>query len=354
MSNRILDHAVWLLYLLVISFVSVGYATAAPIKSNANIRAIHFVVSFGITPDQVKSVIDQANSQHFNTLILAVSWRGSTKLVSTPWAHGDRQWSKQELQDVADYARSKGMSVIPAVELLSHQEVFLGNSHPEWMYNTSTYDPRQQAVYDMVFSVLDELIDVFHPKAVHIGHDELAGRMWYRKLLPTKQIGLQGGEQMLPADLFLKDVSLIHDHLKKRNVETWMWSDMLAPSQELPIKQSQNFQGFAMGYGKPLRDKLPHDIVICDEQYASEQADFPALEVLRQEGFRVLGATWRMPETTRNFSHYAAAHGYDGMIATTWFIPGSKAAGAVNNWNDLSKIIRESGEAFIKDFPDAK
>ncbi len=355
MSNRIFYHAVWLLYLLVISFVSVGSAAAAPIKNNANIRALH-LVSFGITPEQMKTVLDQANSQHFNTLILGVCWRGNTTLMSTTWAQaqGGIQWSKQDLKGIADYARSKGMSIIPEVKLLTHQEVFFGNSHPEWMYNSATYDPRQRHVYDTVFSMLDELIDLLHPKAVHIGHEELVGWVLHNKLMPDKHIGLLEGEQMLPADLFLKDVLLIHDYLRKKGVETWMWGDMLISHDEFPGMAPYELHGAAPGYGKQLRNQLPRDIVIGDWHYFDKQAEFPSLDTFRNEGFRVIGATWRKRETISNFSQYAASHGAEGMVATTWFIPGSKAAGAVNTWNDLNRIIRESGEAFIKDFPDAK
>ncbi|MBU1215136.1 MAG: family 20 glycosylhydrolase [Gammaproteobacteria bacterium] len=322
-------------------------------KSNANVRALHFVVSFGITPEQVKMVIDQASNQHFNTLILALCWRGSTKLISTPWAHGDRQWKKRELRDVAEYARSKGLSIIPEVKLLTHQEVFLQDSHPEWMYNTNEYDPRHKLIYGTIFAVLDELIDVLHPTAVHIGHDEVNAGITHNELSSDGNGAKQNGRRMLPADLFLMDVMLIHEHLKKRNVETWMWGDMLISPEEFPEMFARDLHGRTGGYGKLLRAQLPRDIVICDWHYVDEVPGFPSLSAMRQEGFRVIGATWRKHETIQNFSKYAAAHGAIGMMATTWFIPATKS-GVVSNWHDLSQIIHASGEAFSRDFPDEK
>jgi hypothetical protein len=106
--------------------------------------------------------------------------------------------------------------------------------------------------------------------------------------------------------------------------------------------------GLKAGYGKPLRDKLPKDIVICDWHYADEQPEFPSLAALRKEGFRVLGATWTKEVTIQNFSRYAAQHGGEGMIATSWSHVQKK------EWDVVEKIMRTSGEVFKKDFPDAK
>lgn len=334
---------------LVVVWLSMGSAFALPIVDKANIRALH-LTSFGVKPEQIMRLVDLAATQHFNTLILGVAWRGSTKLTSAPWTVGEGQWSKKELLDVANYARSKGMKFIPQVELLTHQEVFFQNTHPEWMFNSSTYDPRHPKLYETVFSVLDELIDLIHPEAIHIGHDELVG--WVlRKSIIEKHIGLRDGEQMLPAELFLKDVMLIHDHLAKKGVVTWMWGDMLISPDEFPQMSPFELHGAARGYGKSLRDKLPRDIVICDWHYFDGQIDFSSIETLSREGFVVLGTTWRKPETIQNFSKYAASHGAAGMVASTWFIPGSRSKHVVNNWGDLYQLMITSGGAFYLDFP---
>jgi hypothetical protein len=92
--------------------------------------------------------------------------------------------------------------------------------------------------------------------------------------------------------------------------------------------------------------------MICDWHYKGKQTDFPTLAAFKSDGFRVLGTTWREKETTCNFSQYSANHGADGMIASTWIILGANKL--VNNWGDIEQLIHESGNAFSKDFPDAK
>jgi hypothetical protein len=235
------------------------------------------------------------------------------------------------------------MRIIPEIKLLTHQKKFFQRSYPELMYNASTYDPRKKEVYAKVFYLLDEIITLLHPDAVLIGHDEVAGH----KEKSAKKLR-HAGEKMLPANLFLHDVLKIHDYLKERNIETWMWGDMLISPEEFPEMRQKALHGAASGYGKSLRDKLPRDIVICDWHYADKQSEFPSLAVFKKEGFRVLGSTWKKKKTIRNFSHYAALHGADGMIATTWVHVPRK------EWSVVERIMKTSGDAFNKDFPDVK
>lgn len=142
---------------------------------------------------------------------------------------------------------------------------------------------------------------------------------------------------MLPAELFLQDVLRIHSYLKQLGVETWMWGDMLIAGEEVPKMQAKHWGGDAQGYGKALRVKIPKDIVICNWRYFDEQADFPSIDIFKQEGFRVLGATWNNSNTIRNFSKYAFEHGADGMIATTW------SFSTEEEWKIAEKIITHSG-----------
>jgi hypothetical protein len=110
---------------------------------------------------------------------------------------------------------------------------------------------------------------------------------------------------MVPADLFARDVERIHGYLSQKGVETWMWADMLLDPAEFPGASSKHLHGVAAGYGKALRNRLPRDIVMCDWHYGDEQGSFPSMAVMQSEGFRVIGATWKREETTRNFSRYA-------------------------------------------------
>ena len=145
---------------------------------------------------------------------------------------------------------------------------------------------------------------------------------------------------MIPADLFVNDVLRVNTYLIARNVEVWMWGDMLLSPKEFPAMVDRPLHGGAVGYGKAVRDRLPRNIVICDWHYDDDQEEFPSLAKLQKEGFRVIAATWKKEKTIRNMSRFASRNRAYGMMATSWFyVQGG-------NWGMVDNIIHESGQAF--------
>ncbi len=309
------------------------------------VRALDFVIA-GTTIIDAKRIADLAKSSGFNTL--AISIGNAVKFNSFPGQLRPGAWSVDELLMFVNYAKQLDLNVIPDINLLTHHESFFGKNHPELMFNSKTYDSRKTEVYSLITAYIDEIISTLHPSAINIGHDELKGFMGKDTHTPNTEIDLLPGEQILPAELFLQDVLFIHDYLSKRGIETRMWGDMLISPEEFPDMLDWQLHGRPMGYGKALRDQLPRDIVICDWHYDDDQADFPSLTTLQNEGFRVLGSTWKKSTTIQAFSRYAGKNQALGMIATTWIQVPSK------EWDVTERIIHESGSAFRKDFPDVQ
>ena len=338
MYNKFVTYIVFVLALFTVSFSSNAFASNKTVKQP--VRALHFVLR-GISMNDAKRMIDIAQVAGFNTVILALA--DAVNLRSYPGKPLEDAWTAEELKLIVTYATHKKITVIPEIKLLTHQEKFFGTDRPELMFNLVTYDPRVHLIYEVVYRYCDEIIRIMRPVAIHIGHDEVAGyNPWSQKKM------LRSGEQMLPAELFYDDVTRIHAYLKKKGVKTWMWGDMLISSDEFPSMRPNHLHGDAPGYGKELRNKLSRDIVICDWHYNDEQSDFPSLAAIRENGFAVLGATWENLPTIKNFSSFARNHGGGGMVATTWFYVQRK------EWDVVRRIIRDSGEIFRRDFPDAK
>jgi hypothetical protein len=292
------------------------------------LRVLHLPLG-ELSLTDAKHWVDKAATAHFNAIVLMI-WSG-VKLSSSPWANTKYPWTPADLAEWAAYTKGKGLDVIIGVQLLSKQNFFFQETRPELMFNQYTYDPRKAEVQKVVFAVLDEVIDLVHPKAIHIGHDEVVN--------PTDLQKWRGVDQkMLPAKLFLQDVLQIHAHLKKRGVETWMWGDMLISPDEVPDMNPANLNGITPGYGKLLRAKIPKDIVICDWHYQPSRG-FPSMDTFIREGFRVIGATWENQETIQSFSRYAKEHNAYGMMATVWY-------DALIDPDKVERIIRQSGEAF--------
>jgi hypothetical protein len=281
----------------------------------------------------MKRFITMARFGHFNTFVLQIA--NDVKFASMAKAASAESWTVEQFLHVVSYARQHGLNVVPEMRTLTHLKWFLEH-YPSIRYNASTYDPRKEETYAIILPILDEVITLIRPKAIHIGHDEAAGHS-----LESGQKWLRAGETMLPKELFLMDVLRLHSYLAERGVETWMWGDMLISPAEFPGMLARHLHG-ASGYAS-IRAKIPRDIVIVDWHYADKQATFPSALTFLKEGHTVLGATWRKEETIRNFSRYllSITHGTTGgMMATIWKLLHD------NDWGAIEKVLTVSAENF--------
>ncbi|MBK7353138.1 MAG: family 20 glycosylhydrolase [Nitrosomonas sp.] len=326
--------------LLLILFITEALATPSAVlqdKNDKTLRITHLTLH-NISLDKAREITDQIKASGFNTIQVVLS--DGLIFEHAPWKPISNAWSKAEFLSWVSYARARSLDIVPEINLLTHQERFFQNLHPQLMFNKSTYDPRNEKTFEVVFTFIDEIIEAIQPRAIHIGHDEVAGHLPY-----SAKKWLRSGEEMLPATLFLKNVTQVHAYLKRKGIETWMWGDMLISSNEFPNMLAKHLHGNSPGYGKNLRDQLPRDIVICDWHYFDEQTEFPSLSTLQQEGFRVIATTWKNERAIRNFSRYAKNHNAYGMMATIWFyLPRNEME--LVNW-----IIQTSGKLFQN--PDA-
>lgn len=128
--------------------------------------------------------------------------------------------TQNELRELIAYCRERGLDVIPEVPTLSHCDYIVRahrelNERQEDMY-PDTYCPSNPKTYELVFDILDEIIDVFEPKYINIGHDEL---------YTLGKCPLCKGKE--PVELYVGDIMKISDYLKEKNVRTIIWSEKL-------------------------------------------------------------------------------------------------------------------------------
>ena len=132
--------------------------------------------------------------------------------------------TQDEVRSLVAYAKSRGLTVYPEVPTLSHCD-YLCMAHPEIREREEddqypdTYCPNHPDTYPLVFDVLEEIIDVFHPELVNIGHDE-----YYSMALCPRC------KDKKPHDIFADDVKKIHGWLKERGIRTAMWGEKLLPT----------------------------------------------------------------------------------------------------------------------------
>ena len=147
---------------------------------------------------------------------------------------------KAAVAEFVDYIRSFGIEVIPEVQSLGHVQ-FMTQAHPdiaeieddaenrnidtrgedarpEKFYRHS-YCPSNPKSYEILFDLLDEVIEVFRPREyVHMGHDEVY-EIGVCPICKDKD----------PARLYADDVNKLYSYLKDRGLKMMIWSDMIQP-----------------------------------------------------------------------------------------------------------------------------
>ena len=143
------------------------------------------------------------------------SWRKDSMHVE----NADGGFVSQDIvRELVRYCKERYINVIPEVLSLSHAD-YIVRAFPEIGERSNdpypdTYCPSHPKTYRILFDIMDEIIDVFEPNIVHIGHDEY---YTYSKCPRCK------GKDVV--DLFAEDVNKIYSYLHARGLKTMLWSD---------------------------------------------------------------------------------------------------------------------------------
>ena len=238
--------------------------------------------------------------------------------------------SKKEVAELMDYARELGFEIIPEVQSLSHIP-WLTLSHPEIgevvtadravddtrdederpeLRHPFCYCPSNEKTYELLFDVMDEIIEVTKPQRfVHIGHDEV----YY--------MGLCDKCKDTPHDvLFARDVNRIYNHLKELGYRTMMWSDMIQP-----VTKYQTPGAIKM---------LPKDIVMLDFIWYFH-LDKDIEENLYPEGYDVIGGNLYSSHFPR-YNKRAKAEKFIGGEVSSWCAVSEYRMGKKGKFFDLT------------------
>jgi len=233
--------------------------------------------------------------------------------------------TERDLRGLANACRDAGIELVPQINCLGHQS-WAGRSRgllrafPEfdetpWIPQDAgrdvlycrSYCPGHPRVHEVVLALIDELAEVCGAGKFHVGMDEVF-------LIAEDECPRCGGKD--PADLFAREVSLLHDHLADRGVEMWMWGDRLINAAEFATGK---WEGSANDTW-PAVDAVPKDIVICDWHY--ERA-FRTPRYFVDKGFSVVACPWQKAEVAlEELEIMCATRRQDpralGMLQTTW------------------------------------
>ncbi len=124
------------------------------------------------------------------------------------------------LAEIINYCEARNLEIIPEVPSLSHCDYILA-AHPHLAERKEdpypdTACPSQEQYYNILFDLLQETVDLFHPRCINIGHDE-----YY-------SIGLcpECSKKSAPV-IYAEDINRTAAFLRERGVATIIWGDKL-------------------------------------------------------------------------------------------------------------------------------
>src|SRR4029079_18567891 len=113
--------------------------------------------------------------------------------------------------------------------------------------------------------------------------------------------------------LFAENIQKLTDFLEARGVQPMLWGDMLLHSTEA----SDAANAASPEAARELRSLLPKEAIVADWHYVAAPF-YPSLEILRDDGFQVVAASWCNPLNVACLARGMAAAGAMGLLQTTW------------------------------------
>jgi hypothetical protein len=310
--------------------------------ANSVWRGVHLSVHGDAQAGQLLEAFPQLAGLGVNLVIAEVDY--GFDFVSHPELRSTPFLSKARAHELAQAARANGIRLIPQLNCLGHQS-WSKNTLPllvkypqfdetpgQFPDNKDIYCrswcPQHPEVNQVVFALVDELIDAFEADAFHVGMDEVF-------LLASEYCPrCRGGD---PAKLFAKAVKDLHGHIGgERKVEMLMWGDRLLDAAATGNSEWEASKDGTQG----AIELIPKDIIICDWHYGKRDK-YPSVPLLLQKGFRVLPSGWQPLEAAVAFSAYAKQHRDArllGYLCTTW---GKVRIPSLAEWPPLVETMKE-------------
>ena len=264
-------------------------------------RGVHLYMPAPEYVEECKRLFDVLSYLKYNTIILEVG--GTMELKNHPeinsaWASfcetivekfpggpqnfqwADRYWkdsthyenargkilTQETVRGLVQYAKNLGFTVIPEIQALSHC-YYLTLAHRDIAEDANdlfpdTYCPSNEKSYQLYFEVAQEILDVFEPEIVSIGHDEI------RIMGECPTCREKSGHELLAYE-----INRLYSFYKERNIRILMWCEKLIQNDEkYDIAKKNEAIETVDAYGRYYKlpamyeaiNSLPKDIIMLD------------------------------------------------------------------------------------------
>lgn len=270
-------------------------------------------------PLMIRLVSETLPMRRVNTLILQIDY--GYKFKTHPEIHVRDCFTGKQIRELVQIARRHNVKVIPLLNCYGHQswrKERIGallqaypefNETPDWnIQYCANWCPSNSKVYDVIYDLIDELLEVFETDSIHLGMDEV---FEFGKC-PRCRV-----KNLTPAEWFAKVVNTLYSHVcKKRKAKMLIWGDRLVDGYATPY----NFMNGARNGTHHAIQMIPKDIVLCDWHYHLHKT-YPSVDQFEKAGFDYVICGWNKIKAVNAFLRYTEMHGkrhYKGVVATNW------------------------------------
>lgn len=293
-------------------------------------RAFH--VGIGkISPDFIKEVIRRCARCKYNEVYLMA--KGSIELRGIPGVFLPKV-KQSEVREIVALGKQFNMALIPEIKLLSgfnfcpgEEGIAIENTIMDlyeppspttlgWVKKKRktkrikrTFKMENEAVYDMIFSVCDQVYELFDsPGKFHAGLDE------------GYDFGGSGYDK--PNHILLKNhIERLNEYFKKKGAVMCMWGDQLLDRADYPVEgttvNAYNCHGQEPFGTARAMDLIPKDIVICSWHYKVHDR-YPPLKDFKDRGFATYAVPWWRKDNIINMAKEVRRYNLYGLMGSSW------------------------------------
>lgn len=227
-------------------------------------------------------------------------------------------YTREQLREIVAYAAERHITVIPEIEMPGHS-MEVGYAYPEvtcqlddGRHIPGTWDlcPGQEATFDLLEAVLDEVMDIFPGEFIHIGGDEAGMQTWQRCLACRRLMELEGMSDYRQLQGYL--VRQIDAYVRSRGRRIIGWDEIL----DTGVPADAAIQSWRGMEGGIRASQAGHDMVLSPTSHC--YFDYYQ-DLIRKEP----KACGELISLRRNYSFEPLAEGMDpdhvlGIQANLW------------------------------------
>lgn len=204
------------------------------------------------TVDEVKRIVDFIALHKFNVLHWHLTedqgWRIEIKKYPLLTEKGSKRshtnfnrkphggyYTQEDIKEIVAYCHTRNIKVIPEFDVPGHNVAAIAcypylscfnrrlDVATHWGVKRDILCAGKESTYKFVYDVLDELIELFPDKIIHIGGDEAFKERW--KICPHCQKAIKENNLSSEDDLQMHFMSKVNEYLKSKGCSSIMWGN---------------------------------------------------------------------------------------------------------------------------------